>query len=41
MYMDRLKGDDCGMTMMVIIVAIKLKVEMLDNELRRIPIIIN
>ncbi len=37
MYIERLKGENCGMTMMVIMVAIRVNVEMLDNELRRIP----
>ncbi len=37
-YIDRLKGEDSGMMMIVIMVAIRLKDEMFANELNRTPI---
>ena len=37
-YIDRLKGEDSGMIMIVIIVAIKVKDEIFANELNRTPI---
>lgn len=37
-YIERLKGEDSGMTMIVIMVAIRLRDEMFAKELNRTPI---